>query len=188
MDLSSLDRALDLTRLQREDHARLDRLMQEYEAGDVASKARAYDEIVSLVTTHAFAEETVVFPAARRLVEGGDGRTSDIEGKHQAVNGLMAELDAHEPGDPAFEAHRAELFEVLRADVREEEDVLLPQLAAAATPWTWRSLGAGWAAARAVAPNRPHPGLPRRPPGNLLGGVPLTITDRLRTLRRRLMS
>jgi hypothetical protein len=35
---------------------------------------------------------------------------------------------------------------------------------------------------RATAPTRPHPGVPRRLPGNALLGVPLSAFDRLRDL------
>ena len=176
-----IGRARDIVTLQRRDHAKMERLLTRYERGSTAVKQRAYADIVELVTKHAFAEETVLFPAARRLLgETGQQVTGDIENKHQRVNELMAELEAGEPGDESFEKATRELFPLLRADAREEEDVLLVALSEKAEIEALRQLGTAWMAARATAPNRPHPKIPRRPPGNLLAGLPLAITDRIR--------
>lgn len=43
-------------------------------------------------------------------------------------------------------------------------------------------IGTAWVAAKELAPNRAHPGIPRRPPGNLLAGIPLFFMDRVRDL------
>ena len=166
--------------VQRADHERLDRLLTEYENDGESDRAATYQSIVTLVTTHAFAEESVLFPAARRLIKTGEITTGDIEGKHQRINELMLEMHAAKPGEPSFEARRAELFPLLRADVREEEDVLLAALARSTDEWQLRAIGAAWSAAKVIAPNRPHPNIPRRPPGNVLAAVPLTVSDHIR--------
>lgn len=176
-----LGRVGDIVVLQRRDHARMERLLRQYERGTTTTKQRSYAHIVELVTKHAFAEETVLFPAARKALESaGERVTADIEAKHQRVNDLMVELEASEPGEASFERGTAELFALLRADAREEEDVLLVALAKHADRATMQHIGAAWATARATAPNRPHPKISRRPPGNLLAGLPLSIIDRVR--------
>ena len=170
--------------LQRKDHARMEQLLRSYESHS-ADRFRLYAQIVQLVTTHAFAEETVLFPAARRLLPQSDSLTQDIEAKHQQVNELMIEMHALEPGEPGFEERAARLFGLLRADAREEEDVLLTALVAATDERHLQSIGATWAAARLTAPNRPHPRVSRRPPGNMLAGLPLALIDRARRLFER---
>jgi hemerythrin superfamily protein len=178
-------RDMNIITLQRQDHERMERLLQSYEAHGPA-RLRIYSQIVDLVTTHAFAEETVLFPAARRLLRELDGVTHEIEAKHQRVNDLMVEMQRMKPGELDFEARAAELFSVLRADARQEEDVLLVRLAAETDERHLRSIGATWATARRTAPNRPHPHVSRRPPGNVLAGLPLALTDRVRNLVERL--
>lgn len=59
---------------------------------------------------------------------------------------------------------------------------MLPRLRTAFDDRKLRRIGAAWEAVRATAPTRPHPGVPRRPPGNALRGVPLSAYDRLRDL------
>jgi hypothetical protein len=73
----------------------------------------------------------------------------------------------------------------LRADAREEEDELLAALTAATDARHLNSIGATWAVARLTAPNRPHPRVSRRPPGNMLAGLPLSVIDRVRRLFER---
>ncbi|MGW0424568.1 hemerythrin domain-containing protein, partial [Streptomyces sp. NPDC003015] len=54
---------------QRRDHAEMDRLMTQHQSlGDGEARERVLKETVQLVFSHAFAEETVLWPAARRSV------------------------------------------------------------------------------------------------------------------------
>ncbi|MFE9028325.1 hypothetical protein ACFYOA_18980 [Streptomyces iakyrus] len=43
-----------------------------------------------------------------------------------------------------------------------------------------RRLGAAWETVRRTPPTRPHPVVPRRPPGNALLGMPLSLYARIR--------
>jgi hypothetical protein len=171
--------------LQRKDHDRMETLLRRYERGPAEVRPRVYRQVVELVTTHAFAEESVLFPAARRYLALGEGLTGDIEDKHQRINELLARMQGSGPGEPGFEAQAAEAFGLLRADAREEEDQLLVALGAKLDDGQMRALGAAWLAVRRTAPNRPHPRVSRRPPWNILAALVLSITDRLRRLRWR---
>lgn len=176
----------DVVTLQRRDHDRLKELLDAYAREPSPRRRRAtFRELVGLVTTHAFAEETVLFPAARRLLRAGgegDAVTAAIEGDHQRINELLAEMDGSEPGDPGFESRADELFPLLLRDLGREEDALLPRLASSVGRREREALGTGWAAAKRVAPNRAHPGVPRRPPANALADLPLLALDRARDL------
>ena len=69
---------------------------------------------------------------------------------------------------------------LLHDDVRDEEDQLLPRIQDRLSPTQVRLLGAAWEVVRRTAPTRPHPVVARRPPGNVLAALPLSIIDRLR--------
>ena len=69
---------------------------------------------------------------------------------------------------------------MLREDVRDEEDVLFPRLQEAVSAEELRRLGRRWELMRRLLPTRPHPTVSRRPPGNALAGLPLTVLDRTR--------
>lgn len=172
----------DIVALQVADHAYLDRLFYEYRERSTRGRRETFREIVDLVTTHAFAEEEVLFPMARRVLgDAGEAITSEIESQHQRVNVLLVEMEGREPGDADFDVRVAELFPLLSRDVRNEEDRLLPALSAKMAPGELRALGMAWLAAKKAAPNRAHPRVPRRPPWNALAGVPLLVIDRVRS-------
>ncbi len=164
---------------QRRDHVELDRLLARLRATTGAEQDEVLTDVHRLVFTHAFAEESVLFPAVRRL-PGGSAVTLDVEHEHQQINELVRLLDRTPTDDP----RRPELVEryaaLLDRDVREEEDELLPLLQEALDVRAQRRLGLVWEAVRRTAPTRPHPVVARRPPGNVLSALPLSLLDRTR--------
>jgi hemerythrin superfamily protein len=174
---------------QRADHARLDRLMARArstaDTGGVAHQV-ALRAVARLVFTHAFAEEAVLFPAARRVLPEGDPLTLRIETDHQEVDDLVAQLDRSDSTDPAHRDLMKRTFAVLDNDVRTEEDELLPRMQELLGPRRLRLLGWQWELVRRISPTRPHPVVSRRPPGQVLSALPLTVLDRARDLLQRL--
>jgi hypothetical protein len=136
--------------------------------------------IYRLVFPHAFAEESVLWPVMRRTLPDGHDLTLEVEQEHQEVNELVKRLDALPAGAPERAALLDRLTAVLREDVRDEEDVLFPRLQAVVSPAQLRLLGVLWEVVRRIAPTRAHPVVARRPPGNVLAALPLTVLDRLR--------
>jgi hemerythrin superfamily protein len=167
---------------QRKEHVELDGLLHELDGTTGTEQERVLRRINRLVFSHAFAEETVLWPVIRRVLPDGDALTLQVEEEHQEVNELVTELETLGHGDPRRAARLARLVEVLREDVRDEEDVLFPRLQVALDARALRRLGLQWEVARRISPTRPHPTVSRRPPGNALTGVPLTVLDRSRDL------
>lgn len=168
--------------LQKRDHMLLDELLQRYERAHPIGRRDTFREIVNLVTTHAFAEETVLFPFSRRVMTSAEAITAEIESQHQRINELLKEMEQFAPGEAGFEVRAGELFPLLRADVRNEEDRLLVALEQHLDREELTRLGTTWVTAKRGAPNRAHPGISRRPPGNLLAAIPLFLVDRMREL------
>ncbi|MFF8672838.1 hemerythrin domain-containing protein [Streptomyces sp. NPDC015242] len=166
---------------QRRDHAEMDRLMDRYQAlPDGAERERVLKRLVQLVFSHAFAEETVLWPAVRRAAADGEELTSRVEEEHQEINDLVTAVERLEPGTAEREEKVRRVFALIRQDIRDEEDLVLPRLQQALDAGGLRRLGAAWEAVRRSAPTHPHPVVPRRPPGNAVLGVPLSLYDRLR--------
>ena len=168
-----------LTR-QKRDHVKLDRMLHELEAAKPAEQDQVLRRIYRLVFPHAFAEESVLWPVLRRILPDGEAITLQIEQEHQEVNELVTRLEGMSVDHPERPRTVARLIEVLREDVRDEEDVLLPRLQEAVPPAQLRRLGVAWEAVRRTAPTRAHPVVARRPPGNVAAALPLSVIDRLR--------
>jgi hemerythrin superfamily protein len=167
---------------QRTDHERLDRLLHELDGSTGAAQEAVLTRIDRLVFSHAFAEEAVLWPVLRRVLPDGEELTLRVEEEHQEVNELVSALERDGVDDPRRPERLARLTEVLREDVRDEEDVLLPRLQEQLAPDELRRLGLLWELVRRIAPTRPHPTVSRRPPGNALSALPLSLLDRTRDL------
>jgi hemerythrin superfamily protein len=165
---------------QRKDHEELDRLLHELDGTTGRKQERVLRRIDRLVFSHAFAEETVLWPVLRRVLPDGEALTLRVEEEHQEVNELVSELEALPHEDPRRAERLGRLVEVLREDVRDEEDVLLPRLQEKLDRQELRRLGRQWEMVRRISPTRPHPTVSRRPPGNALSALPLTLLDRTR--------
>jgi hypothetical protein len=165
---------------QKQDHVRLERLLQELTHNSGAEQDEVLNRVNRLVFTHAFAEESVLWPAIRRALPDGDALTVQVEREHQEINESVARLEATSSDDPGRPALVERTIELLRADVRDEEDVVLPRLQEAVDTGTLRRLGVEWELVRCTAPTRPHPLVARRPPGNVLAALPLSALDRTR--------
>ncbi len=165
---------------QKRDHERLEELLQQLEAAPPHEQPVVLRKLYRLVFPHAFAEEAVLWPALRKALPDGDQLTLAVEEEHQVVNELVAQLDRTPVDDPARPELVRRIVAWLRQDARDEEDLILPRLQAALGPAQLRRLGLTWELVRRTAPTRPHAVVSRRPPGNLLSGLPLSALDRSR--------
>ena len=165
---------------QKLDHVRLDQLLQQLRHAPPGEEGAVLLPIFRLVFTHAFAEETVLWPVIRRVVPDGDHFTLEVEREHQQINQLVTVLEGTQPGSPERARMIEQMIDLLFNDVRDEEDVLLPHLQEKLSRNQLRLLGVAWECIRRISPTRPHPIVSRRPPANVLAALPLSVLDRSR--------
>jgi hemerythrin superfamily protein len=168
-----------LTR-QKNDHVTLDRLLERLDATPPDEQDTVLLDIYRLVFPHAFAEESVLWPVMRRTLPDGEELTLQIEREHQEVNELVTRLEHLDASSADRGPVLDRLVEVLREDVRDEEDELFPRLQSRVPVAQLRLLGLAWEVVRRVAPTRAHPIVARRPPGNVVAALPLSVLDRAR--------
>jgi hemerythrin superfamily protein len=165
---------------QKRDHIELDRLLKAIDNVTGSERQGLINSLCKLVFPHAFAEESVLWPAVRAALPDGEELTLQIEREHQEINELFTQLEQIGPDEPEHRVLFDRIAELLREDVRDEEDVLLPKLQDQISPDQLKRLGTQWEIVRRTAPTRPHPVVARRPPGNVLAALPLTVIDRSR--------
>jgi hemerythrin superfamily protein len=171
---------------QRREHQRLDELARRVRATSGEEQDEALTQLCRLVFPHAFAEEAVLFPAARKRLAAGEAVSVEIEQEHQEINEVYAAVERSRRGDAGREELIERALALLATDVREEEDELLPRLRAALDDDELRRLGFAWEVVRRISPTRAHPVVSRRPPGQTLSALPLTVLDRSRDTLDRL--
>lgn len=145
MALSEEPGAPDLRAAIEADHAELERHFASFESGMTAT---TYDEIlagvVALLTSHAAAEDQVLYPAVREVIGADDAERSQAE--HDRMRALLERIEA-----TAELADTRQDFIDLMAEVRHhvppEEQELLPQLQRALGDARMLELGVAFRAA-----------------------------------------
>jgi hemerythrin superfamily protein len=97
-------------------------------AGEPRARAAALRHACAALRAHERREEAVFYPAVRRL-RSRAGRRAVHSGlaAHQAIDGLVAELEQMDPDAPLFAERAARLHAAVTAHLREEEDGLFAE-------------------------------------------------------------
>ncbi len=178
--VAQLGGPLSVLSLQKRDHVRLGDLLRRLADTPPVDQNIVLLDIYRLVFPHAFAEEAVLWPTIRRVLPDWQELTLQVEREHQQNNELVTQLEKIDPLSPERQKMLAQLVHLFREDVGDEENALLPRLQLATSRAEQWLLGIAWEAVRLIAPTRAHPIVSRRPPGNVLSALPLSLIDRLR--------
>lgn len=145
--------------LLKDDHKTVKRLFREFEKthkeATPAAKRALVDTIISELTTHAYVEETIFYPAARAGVPETTDHVLESVEEHHVVAWLLSELSKLDPADETFDAKVAVLIENVEHHVEEEEEEWFPEVRKALGRNRLVELGEQMAAAKADAPTDP---------------------------------
>lgn len=165
------------------DHREVEEMFEKLESGgigDARNRRAVVEQVTVELVRHSAAEEQYLYPAVREYLPGG-GALADREiAEHAEAERLMKELEHTDHGEPYFEELVTRLIGTVRAHIAEEEDDLFPRLTRTCDTETLLDLGDKVAAAKKIAPTRPHPSLPHTPPGNRVAGPVAGVVDRVR--------
>jgi hemerythrin superfamily protein len=164
------------------DHREVEEIFGRIDAlppGDKDRKTYADQATIELVR-HSVAEEAYVYPAVREHVTGGDALADKEIEDHSRAEQIMKDLESCEAGDAEFDRLIGMLMSEIREHVADEEENLFPRLRAACPPDTLNNLGDQVRQAKKMAPTRPHPSAPDKPPANKLLAPGVGLVDRMR--------
>ena len=113
------------------------------------------------------------------LPDGDKLADHEIE-EHAKAERVMKSLEETDADDPKFDELTRNLIDTIRHHVEDEEKDLLPKLREACNPETLRELGEKFENSKKLAPTRPHPSAPDRPPANKILAPGLGLIDRMR--------
>jgi hemerythrin superfamily protein len=175
---------MDAIAMLKADHADVEKLFKRFEdLGPRAKKTKGNiaDKVITALSQHAVIEEQLLYPALRDRLTDDDELVLEALEEHHVAKWLLSELDGMTPDDERFDAKFTVLAENVRHHVREEEGELFPKVRQEFTKGELDELGQALAAAKKVAPTRPHPRAPDEPPANLLAAAverPLEVSRR----------
>jgi hypothetical protein len=103
----------DVVALLRQRHRHIRDLFAEVENATADDRAEAFRRLVRLLAVHETAEEEVVHPAVRRLLQDGEQLVDDRLEEERGAKEKLSRLDDVDPDDPGF----TPLLRELRAGV-----------------------------------------------------------------------
>ncbi|MDT0346456.1 hemerythrin domain-containing protein [Streptomyces litchfieldiae] len=172
----------DIIRELTTDHREVEDLFREIEGLPMGQHRRKElaDQVTIELVRHSIAEEEHLYPAVREHVPDG-GEIADKEiADHASAERIMKDLEGCEATDPEFDRLMGQLMMEIREHIRDEEDNLFPMLRMSCSQERLENLGDKVRRAKMMAPTRPHPAAPDKPPLNKLLAPGAGLVDRAR--------
>ena len=122
----------DAIKLLTADHKEVKALFKEYEklvkdeAGDEEKQALA-EQICTMLTVHATAEEELFYPAARDALGDDEDLVDEADVEHSTAKELIAQIQGSSPDDPHYDAKVKVLGEYIDHHVKEEQNELFKE-------------------------------------------------------------
>lgn len=174
-------RQLDLIDAIIADHREVEGVFAEIEAsGDPRNRRELVEHVIAELVRHSVGEEQYLYPTARKVLPDGDKIADHEIAEHAEAEELMKTLDDTEATDPKFDELVQQLIADIRHHLKDEETDLLPKLRDLCDATELRELGVKFERAKKIAPTRPHPAAPDRPPANKILGPGVGLIDRVR--------
>ncbi|GAB2878491.1 hemerythrin domain-containing protein [Streptomyces deserti] len=138
------------------------------------------DQATMELVRHSVAEEEHLYPAVREHLPGGDALADRELEDHARAEQIMKDLEGCDAGDADFDRLIGMLMNEIRSHIADEEENLFPRLRQACPMDTLNELGDKVRQAKKMAPTRPHPSAPDKPPMNKLLAPGAGMVDRVR--------
>jgi hemerythrin-like domain-containing protein len=149
---------VDAITLLKDDHKAVEKLFREFEkagVGAVKARRKLVDQMIEELTTHAYIEETVFYPAARKGAPDTTDHVLESVEEHHVVVWMLSELKGMDPADERFTAKVTVLIENVRHHVEEEEQAWFPLVRKAMGRKLLQQIGEELADAKSRAPKDP---------------------------------
>ena len=181
------DEQRDVIEILSEDHREVEAMFTELETlmttrsgSDDELRRDLADQITIELVRHSVAEEVAVYPQVKRKVSEEEAESAKQE--HAEAEKTMKALEKLDPDDPSFEQEMRKLMSEIREHVAEEEGEMFPHMREIMTQDELVDLGKRVETIKAMAPTRPHPGVPKDPGKRLAVGPVAGLFDRLRDM------
>ncbi len=170
----------DVVDLLTEQHQRVRRLFSELE--DVSGDARrdSFEQLVRLLAVHETAEEEVVYPAVRKMVDDGDMLADARTAEEAEAKKALSELEKLGVDHPDFKPQLRSLQQIVLTHAENEEKEIFSELRQSHSREQLETMARGVRAAESFAPTHPHPRGPESAVGNIVVGPFVAVADRVR--------
>ncbi len=170
----------DVVDLLLEQHQQVRRLFSELEQRSGDARRDEFEQLVRLLAVHETAEEEVVYPAVRKMVDDGDMLADARTSEEAQAKKALSELEKLGADHPDFESQLRSLQQIVLTHAENEEKEVFPELRQSHNQEQLETMARGVQAAESLAPTHPHPHGPESAAGNIAVGPFVAIADRVR--------
>lgn len=120
----------DPTKMLKQDHDEVEKLLEQLcKARDTDRRQALFGDLEPMILLHARLEEQAFYPAFKEASKRKDDRIQYYESKeeHDAVERLLVEMHASDPGSERFQAQAMLLKELVLHHAKEEEKTMFPR-------------------------------------------------------------
>jgi hemerythrin superfamily protein len=168
-------------------HTQIRDLFAEVGAATGEARREAFESLVRLLAVHETAEEQVVHPLARRVIEGGEQIVDDRLHEENEAKQLLSELESMGPDHEDFPELLSQLRDAVLLHAHREEHYEFRYLREHYDRGQLESLATAVRAAERFAPTHPHAGV-ETATENLAAGPALALFDRVKDAVRSVLS
>ena len=170
----------DVVDLLLEQHQQVRRLFSELERVNGDARRDQFEQLVRLLAVHETAEEEVVYPAVRKMVDDGDMLADARTAEEAEAKKALSELEELGVDHPDFESQLRSLRQIVLIHAENEEKEVFPELRQSHSREQLETMARGVHAAESFAPTHPHPRGPESAIGNIVVGPFVAVADRVR--------
>lgn len=127
---------------------------------DAEERRDLTDTVISELVRHSVAEEMYVYPAMKKYLPDGEQAVDHDVEEHKELEKTMKKLESVDAQSSDFTQLLADLENILRDHVSDEENEQFPQLRAQVPRDELIQIGEKVENAKKLAPTRPHPVAP----------------------------
>lgn len=156
----------DAFKLLTKDHRKVSSLFRTFKglgSTDFESKKSIISDVTKELSMHASIEEQILYPQVRKVL--GDQLADHSLDEHLDVKKLLYQLENMAPQDNQYDSIVEKLESSVEEHVREEENEIFAKLRAEMGESEIEEMFDKLESAKKIAPTRPHPGAPNKPPG-----------------------
>jgi hemerythrin superfamily protein len=166
------------------DHRKAEHLLEQLDLTTSNDLAEYFCNLREELVRHEVAEELIVYPAFRKIVQGSDPIADSCIAEQAKAEESLASLEKEDPTSSSFRSGLEELRRAVIAHALHEEADVFPSLQRDTDSAELANLGDRYEKALDSAPTHPHPHAPDTPPANRIMGPMAALVDRVRDAMR----
>jgi hemerythrin superfamily protein len=181
MTVTTIERPADVVSFLKAQHKEIERLMQHVSTTHGKEREQAWDDLRRLLAVHETAEEEIVHPRAKRVLDNGEQVVdARLQEEHKGKKAI-AELEQMDIDSAEFDTKFATLVRDVKAHAEAEEHTEFERIGAKLDDDQLRGMRKAVELAEKIAPTHPHAGV-ESATANLLVGPFAAMMDRTKDL------